>query len=58
MLLAQLASNLITWTRNEMTRHVSSWQAFDNLRMVRDLVQISGKIQIDVQGHILKITLN
>jgi hypothetical protein len=58
VLLAQLASNLITWTRSEMARHVSSWQAFGSLRMVRDLFQIPGKVQIDVQGRILKITLN
>ena len=58
VLLAQLASNLITWTRNEMARHVSSWQAFGTLRMVRDLFHIPGKVQIDTQGRILKITLN
>ena len=58
ILLAQMASNLITWTRNEMAHHVSSWQAFGTMRMVRDLFQIPGKIQIDVQGRILKITLN
>ena len=58
VLLAQLASNLIVWTRNEMACHVSSWQAFGSLRMVRDLFQIPGKVQIDIQGRILKITLN
>ena len=58
VLLAQLASNLITWMRNEMARHVPSWRAFGSLRMVRDLFQIPGKVQIDVQGRILKITLN
>jgi len=58
VLLAQMASNLITWTRNEMAYHVSSWQAFGSLRMVRDLFQIPGKVQIDIQGRILKITLN
>jgi hypothetical protein len=58
VLLAQLASNLIVWTRNEMACHVSSWQAFVSLRMVRDLFQIPGKVQIDIQGRILKITLN
>jgi len=41
-----------------MARHVSSWQAFGSLRIVRDLFQIPGKVQIDVQGRILKITLN
>jgi hypothetical protein len=58
VLLAQLASNLITWMRNEMARHVSGWKAFGSLRMVRDLFHISGKVQIDTQGRILKMTLN
>ncbi len=58
VLLAQLASNLITWTRNEMARHVPSWRAFGSLRIVRDLFHIPGKVQIDVQGRILTITLN
>ena len=58
VLLAQLASNLITWTRNEMARHVASWQSFGSLRMVRDLFHIPGKVQIDAHGHILRITLN
>jgi hypothetical protein len=58
VLLAQLASNLITWTRNEMACHVATCHTFGNLRMVRDLFHISGKVQIDTQGHILKITLN
>jgi hypothetical protein len=58
VLLAQMASNLIVWTRDEMARHVSNWQAFGCLRIVRDLFQIPGKVQIDSQGRILKITLN
>jgi len=58
VLLAQLANNLIAWTRQEMARHVPSWQGFGNLRMVRDLFHISGKAQIDAEGRILKITLN
>jgi hypothetical protein len=58
VLLAQLAGNLIVWMRNEMLRHVSSWQGFGNLRMVRDLFQIPGKVQLDTQGRVLQITLN
>jgi hypothetical protein len=58
VLLAQLARNLIIWTRNEMARHVPSWAALGSLRMVRDVFHISGKIRIDSQGRILKITLN
>lgn len=58
VLLAQLARNLITWTRTEMARHVPSWQAFGSLRMVRDLFQISGEIELDDHGRILQVTLN
>lgn len=58
VLLAQMAGNLIAWTRNELAHHTASWQAFGNLRMVRDLFQIPGKVQLDTQGRILKITLN
>jgi hypothetical protein len=58
VLLAQLASNLIIWTWNEMARHVPNWATFGSLRMVRDAFHISGKIWIDSQGRVLKITLN
>ena len=58
VLLAQLASNLIIWTRNKMARHVPKWASFGSLRMVRDVFHISGKMQIDLQGRILNITLN
>jgi hypothetical protein len=58
VLLAQLASNLITWTRNRMAQHVPCWQRFGSVRMVRDVFHITGKIELDAQGHILKITLN
>jgi len=40
---AQLASNLIAWTRHEMARHVATWQPFGHLRMVRDLFQIPAR---------------
>lgn len=58
VLLAQLAINVIAWTRSEMAHYVPSWQSFGSLRMVRDAFHISGKIQLDAQGRILKITLN
>jgi hypothetical protein len=58
VLLAQLARNLITWTRMDMASHVPSWQAFGSLRMVRDLFQISGKIKVDDHGRILHVALN
>jgi hypothetical protein len=58
VLLAQLASNLITWTRNDLADHVPQLRPFGPLRMVRDLFHITGKIQLDAQGRILEITLN
>jgi hypothetical protein len=41
-----------------MARHVPNWAALGSLRMVRDAFHISGKIWIDNQGRIPRITLN
>ncbi len=57
VLLAQLAYNLITWTRRSLAvvdRHLAH---FGPLRMVRDVYHIPAQIQLDAQGHILQITL-
>jgi hypothetical protein len=58
VLLAQLAYNLLSWTRNVLIPHQPRLRSFGPLRMVRDLFHISGKIRLDAQGHILEITLN
>jgi hypothetical protein len=58
VLLAQLAYNLITWTRTVLADGTPSFQHFGPLRMVRDLFHITGRIQLDAQGRILEITLN
>ncbi len=58
VLLAQLAYNLISWTRNLLADHTPSLHRFGMLRMVRDAFHITGKIELDAQGHILHITLN
>ena len=58
VLLAQLAQDLIVWTRREMARHAPGLESFGTLRMVRDLFHISAKVQIDEQGRILEITLS
>lgn len=58
VLLAQLASNMITWMRNDIARQVPSWRRFGSLRLVRDVLHITGKIELDAQGRILQITLN
>lgn len=58
VLLAQLAYNLIIWTRNLLAGPSPKLRRFGLLRMVRDIFHIEGRVQIDADGHILKITLN
>src|SRR5262249_49277374 len=55
--LAQLAYNLITWTRTRLSPLDKQFAGFGCLRMVRDVFHIPGQIQLDAQGHVLQITL-
>lgn len=57
VLLAQLAYNLITWTRNLLTHFTPLFRKFGVLRMVRDVFHIPGHIQLDAQGFLLAIRL-
>ncbi|MEW5987794.1 MAG: transposase [Chloroflexota bacterium] len=58
VLLAQLAYNLIAWTRDGLAACLARWRSFGMLRMVRDAFHISGQITVDEQGHIRQILLN
>jgi hypothetical protein len=58
VLLAQLAYNLIAWTRNLLADTSHALRKFGILRMVRDVFHISGHLQLDAQGHVLEISLN
>jgi hypothetical protein len=58
VLLAHLAHNLIIWTRNHLAQTIPTFQHFGILRLVRDVLHIPGQINLDAQGHILRITLN
>jgi hypothetical protein len=58
LLLAQLAHNLIIWTRNFLAERVERFGKFGILRMVRDMFQIPGCVEFDVQGRVLSIVLN
>jgi len=58
VLLAQLAYNLITWTRNQFADRTSKLRQYGVLRMVRDVFRIPGSITLNDEGHILQITLN
>jgi hypothetical protein len=58
-MLAQLAHNLLIWTRNALPPDTHpSVQRLGILRFVRDVLAIPGKIEVDAQGRLLAITLN
>jgi hypothetical protein len=58
VLLAQLAYNLIVWTRNLLASVAPKLQRYGILRMIRDVFHIDGRVQLDTQGHVHRITLN
>ncbi len=58
VLLAQLAHNLLIWTRNALPDTQPALQHLGILRLIRDVLEIPGKIELDAQGRVLSITLN
>jgi hypothetical protein len=58
VLLAQLAYNLLTWTRQHLAAYSPRLGKFGPLRMVRDLFHIPGRLRFDADGHLLEITLS
>jgi hypothetical protein len=58
VLLAQLAHNLIIWTRNELATTHPRFRQYGILRTVRDVFHIPGSIQMTAQQSIGQITLN
>lgn len=58
VLLAQLAHNLIIWTRNDLAHTNPRFRKYGILRTVRDVFHIPGSIQITEQGTIGQISLN
>jgi len=57
VLLAQLAHNLLVWTRNDLARHDAHFAHYGIARMVRDVLQIPGCVQLDATGRVINITL-
>jgi hypothetical protein len=55
ILLAQLAYNLISWTRLDMAHNVPDFHKLGTLRFVRDVLSIPGRFELDAQGHLLII---
>lgn len=58
VLLAQLAHNLVIWTRNDLARVDPRLQKYGIQRTVRDALHISGRIYLTTNGRIERIALN
>ncbi len=58
VLLAQLAHNLIIWTRDELAEADQRLRKYGIQRTVRDTLQIAGQVHINAHGHITRIELN
>jgi hypothetical protein len=58
VLLAQLAHNLVIWTRNDLARVDQQFEKYGIQRTVRDVLQIPGFVQFSARGRIKRITLN
>jgi hypothetical protein len=57
VLLAQLAYNLIAWSRLALAQVDPRLARFGCLRFVRDLFHIPGQVILDAQGHIVQVLL-
>jgi hypothetical protein len=58
VLLAQLAHNLVIWTRDDLAHVDQRLRRYGVQRTVRDVLQIAGRVAFDAGGHIRTITLN
>jgi len=57
-LLAQLAHNLVIWTRDDLARVDQRFEKYGIQRTVRDVLQIAGRVQVNAIGQVEQITLN
>lgn len=58
VLLAQLAHNLVIWTRDDLAQVDQRLRHYGVQRTVRDALQIAGRVAFDVKGHVRTIMLN
>ncbi|HEY3232318.1 MAG TPA: hypothetical protein VGJ87_24005 [Roseiflexaceae bacterium] len=58
VVMAQVAHNLVIWTRNDLAQADQRLQKYDIQRTVRDALQIGGRIQVNAHGQVQQITLN
>jgi hypothetical protein len=57
-LLGSLAHNLIVWARGWLRSEQPKLRRYGIVRMVRDVLQISGQLVVDGVGHLVRIILN
>lgn len=57
VLLAQLAHNVLVWTRNDLARADEHFTHYGIARMMRDVLQIPGCVQFDERGRVIQIML-
>jgi hypothetical protein len=58
ILLAQLAHNVLIWTRNGLPETPPALRRLGILRLVRDVFAIPGRVQRDARGRVCTILLN
>ena len=58
MLLGTLAHNLIVWARRWLSAQQAKLAHYGMVRLVRDVFHITGQIEFDARGHIVRIVLN
>ena len=58
VLLAQLAHDCLSWTREDLRKVAPVFEHYGMLRMVRDVLQIDGAVHWDAAGDISAIDLN
>ena len=58
VLLAQMAHNIVIWTRNELAQADPRMQKYGIQRTVRDVLQIPGCVHVGSDGNVELITLN
>ena len=57
-LLGSLAHNLIVWARGWLQVEQPKLRHYGIMRMVRDVLQVSGRLVVDGVGHLVTIVLN
>ena len=58
VLLNSLAHNLLVWSRRWLSGATPKLREYGFLRLVRDAFQVSGFVELDARGKVIKIVLN